>query len=259
MPLLVPTTRPASQEFGYHFVGEPAGWFVKDAHGYLKAHYAHFPGSVYQADLHRGLDLYGPEGTPLLAAEAGNVTMAGASSATGGSLTVRVQIRSGTRYWYGHCLKALVPLGAKVRRGQPIALMGSTGHATGPHAHVAVEHLELGQWISYNPQRFYPPKTFRYGPAYGGTYLPSVGDLVNSDWVFPITSVTVNSSDVNLRLSPDTNAPIYGHGVPGVPMSQLNWVEGGTYTVGTVTGTTWAKVYLDAKTLYVAKPLVHQV
>jgi murein DD-endopeptidase MepM/ murein hydrolase activator NlpD len=54
---------------------------------------------------------------------------------------------------YAHNARTLVRVGDMVVRGQPIALMGSTGRSTGPHVHFEV--LRNGQQI--NPLAFVDP------------------------------------------------------------------------------------------------------
>lgn len=85
---------------------------------------------------HNGIDLAGKEGSEVLAAASGVVTWA-ADRAGYGQL---VEINHGNGYTtrYGHNEKILVKVGQPVRKGQALALMGSTGRSTGPHIHFEV-------------------------------------------------------------------------------------------------------------------------
>ena len=67
---------------------------------------------------------------------AGVVTWAGERSGFG----KLVEINHGDGYVtrYGHNEKTLVSVGETVKRGDPVGLMGSTGHSTGPHVHFEV-------------------------------------------------------------------------------------------------------------------------
>ncbi|GAA0793599.1 hypothetical protein Sya03_59430 [Spirilliplanes yamanashiensis] len=82
---------------------------------------------------HDGIDLAAPAGTPVVAAHAGIVTEAGYTSDYG--LRVVVDHGSGTTTVYAHSSRLLVGAGQQVRPGDPIALVGETGKAFGPHLH----------------------------------------------------------------------------------------------------------------------------
>ena len=87
---------------------------------------------------HKGLDFAGTSGEPVVAVAAGVVTWAGERSGYG----TLVEINHGNGYVtrYAHNQSALVAVGQTVTRGEHIALMGSTGHSTGPHVHFEVLH-----------------------------------------------------------------------------------------------------------------------
>jgi murein DD-endopeptidase MepM/ murein hydrolase activator NlpD len=86
--------------------------------------------------MHNGIDLAASTGTPIRAADGGNVTFSGWN----GSLGYMVKINHGgnRETVYGHCSKLLVSVGDKVYQGQHIANVGSTGRSTGPHLHFEV-------------------------------------------------------------------------------------------------------------------------
>jgi murein DD-endopeptidase MepM/ murein hydrolase activator NlpD len=85
---------------------------------------------------HKGVDFAGSAGEDVVAVAAGVVTWAGQRSGYG----TLVEINHGDSYVtrYAHNERALVNVGDTVKRGQRIALMGSTGHSTGPHVHFEV-------------------------------------------------------------------------------------------------------------------------
>ena len=95
---------------------------------------------------HKGLDIANPLGTPIYAAESGTVIDAGWSTAGYGN-KIDIDHGGGMFTRYGHASKLLVKKGDVVERGQVIALIGSTGHSTGPHLHFEV-HVN-GK--TYNP------------------------------------------------------------------------------------------------------------
>ncbi|MBS0579889.1 MAG: M23 family metallopeptidase [Proteobacteria bacterium] len=85
---------------------------------------------------HKGVDFAGDKGSSVVAVAAGVVTWAGERSGFG----KLVEISHGDGYVtrYGHAERTLVTVGQTVTRGQPVALMGSTGRSTGPHVHFEV-------------------------------------------------------------------------------------------------------------------------
>ncbi len=88
------------------------------------------------AAMHAGVDIPGPVGTPIYATADGIVS--NASWRGGYGNLVEVNHGKGIATRYGHLSKMLVADGARVKRGQLIALMGSTGRSTGPHLHYEV-------------------------------------------------------------------------------------------------------------------------
>jgi murein DD-endopeptidase MepM/ murein hydrolase activator NlpD len=85
--------------------------------------------------LHTGVDFAAPQGTPVLAAGAGKVKMAGYNGGYG--LYVRLDHTTQIGTGYGH-LSRLGPgikPGLPVRQGQVIGFVGSSGMSTGPHLH----------------------------------------------------------------------------------------------------------------------------
>ena len=97
---------------------------------------------------HRGIDFAAAEGTQVTAVGAGLVTWAGDRAGFGEM--VEINHGNGLSTRYGHNEKLLVKAGDMVRKGQPIALMGSTGRSTGTHLHFEV--LKNGAQV--DPLRF---------------------------------------------------------------------------------------------------------
>ncbi|MDR1019910.1 MAG: peptidoglycan DD-metalloendopeptidase family protein [Synergistaceae bacterium] len=87
-------------------------------------------------DFHTGLDIRAPRGRQVVASAAGKVVHAGWMGGYG--QTVVIQHPGGITTLYGHCSKLLVKAGKNVRRGERIALVGSTGRSTGNHVHFEV-------------------------------------------------------------------------------------------------------------------------
>lgn len=82
---------------------------------------------------HKGMDMSGRMGSPILAIEAGVVIREGRQR--NGALRIVLQGRSGSKFYYGHMSKDLVRAGSRVTRGQVIALMGDTGSPGQVHLH----------------------------------------------------------------------------------------------------------------------------
>lgn len=88
------------------------------------------------AKMHAGVDISGPIGTPVYATADGVVGRAERSGGYGN--LVELEHGKGIQTRYGHLSRVLVVAGDQVRRGQLIALMGSTGRSTGSHLHYEV-------------------------------------------------------------------------------------------------------------------------
>jgi len=93
--------------------------------------------------MHSGLDLAKPYGSPVVPAREGVVIYADWMGGYGNMIEIRhvIKSKSGTRTLstrYGHLSKIYVHVGQKVRLGQMIGRVGSTGISTGPHLHFEV-------------------------------------------------------------------------------------------------------------------------
>ncbi|GAA4923013.1 M23 family metallopeptidase [Actinoplanes utahensis] len=86
--------------------------------------------------LHAGIDLAAPDGTPYKAIHAGTVTQVGYNGGYGNSITIKQD--DGTEIIYAHSRRTLVDKGAKVQAGQVIGEVGNTGYSYGTHLHLEV-------------------------------------------------------------------------------------------------------------------------
>jgi murein DD-endopeptidase MepM/ murein hydrolase activator NlpD len=84
--------------------------------------------------MHRGIDIAGPVGTPIVAAAAGVVVDAGWNDGGFGNL-VKIQHPDGSLTLYAHNSRVIARVGQQVQQGEEISEMGSTGRSTGPHLH----------------------------------------------------------------------------------------------------------------------------
>ncbi len=90
-------------------------------------------------EVHRGVDLGIPSGTPIRAMSGGRVAFAGRQGGYGNA----VWIDHGGRVWtlYAHLSRIDVVAGRNVGPGQVIGLSGATGDVSGPHL-----HFEVWRW-----------------------------------------------------------------------------------------------------------------
>lgn len=115
----------AKRGFGWPTVGKissPFGWRRDPVGG--------------RRDFHTGIDIRAPRGRPIVAAAAGRVVHAGWMGGYG--KTIVISHPGNMTTLYAHCSKLLVQAGTQIRRGQRVALIGSTGRSTGNHVHFEV-------------------------------------------------------------------------------------------------------------------------
>lgn len=113
----------------------PAGRPIK--RGWISSYYGMrtdpFTG---RRERHKGMDLAGKDGSDVISVGAGVVTWAG--DRYGYGKLVEINHGNGYSTRYGHGKEVLVQVGDTVKKGQVLALMGSTGRSTGPHVHFEV-------------------------------------------------------------------------------------------------------------------------
>lgn len=152
------------------------GWPVEDpviTQGYGFTEFATARTDIYKGQGHNGIDLRARLGTPILAADDGEVWDLGNTDLTcpGGSYGKWVLLRhaNGLATIYGHLSGFNTTKGAVVKRGQTIAFSGQTGYSTGPHLHFTV----------------YDAATVKFGPSKSGRckYLPFGGYLNPLDYL----------------------------------------------------------------------------
>ena len=120
------TTEPASE-----------GWIVPCSYVMLTSPFGEREAPTAGAStFHQGVDLAGPEGTPIYAARSGTVTIATSSRSAG--FYVSINHGDGFSSVYMHMTHFVVSVGQKVSQGQLIGYMGSTGISTGSHLHFGI-------------------------------------------------------------------------------------------------------------------------
>lgn len=136
----------AAKERSARWASTPSVWPVK---GWITSGFgpriSPFTG---QRAVHDGLDIGAPPSAPVYAPAGGHVVVTGFDPRMG--YLVALNHNHGIETQYGHLAKILVKQGQKVKRGEVIGLVGSTGLSTGPHLHYMIKINKR----PVNPQRY---------------------------------------------------------------------------------------------------------
>lgn len=100
-------------------------------------------------ELHKGYDIGAPRGTQIVATADGKIRFAGREGSFGKMIVIDHGYGYKTRY--AHASKLLKKKGDQVKKGEAIALVGSTGRSTGSHVHYEV----LKKGVPVNPKKFF--------------------------------------------------------------------------------------------------------
>lgn len=119
--------------------------------------------------MHKGTDFAAPTGTPIYAAGSGTVVSAGRNGSFGNYVKIRHNGEYHTAYAHMHRIK--VKKGQRVRQGQVIGSVGTTGRSTGPHLHYEVHRN--GRQV--NPMKVRMPS----GRKLKGTELAQFQDVLS--------------------------------------------------------------------------------
>lgn len=113
----------------------PSLWPVR---GYISSRFGdrESPFDTAINEFHEGLDISAPLGSPILASAEGVVTIAGRYADLGNCVAIDHGYGFVSRY--GHMSEITVHAGQRVKAGQKIGRVGSTGRSTGPHLHYEV-------------------------------------------------------------------------------------------------------------------------
>lgn len=99
---------------------------------------------------HTGTDIGAPQGTPVLAAQAGRVVVSDEMGGYGLTVVLRHGEKEDLESLYPHLSQLLVEPGEQVEQGDVIGLVGSTGNSTGPHLHFEMRQLTADGWVTVN-------------------------------------------------------------------------------------------------------------
>ncbi|KYJ86181.1 peptidoglycan DD-metalloendopeptidase family protein [Sulfurovum riftiae] len=104
---------------------------------------------------HHGTDFGARRGTPLLAVNDGTVSYAGWKGGYG--RVVQIRHAGGYESFYAHQSRMRVKRGQKVKKGQIIGYVGSSGRSTGPHLHFGLK--KNGRWV--DPMKYLRKKSIK--------------------------------------------------------------------------------------------------
>jgi murein DD-endopeptidase MepM/ murein hydrolase activator NlpD len=88
--------------------------------------------------MHKGTDFAAPTGTPIIAAGNGTITYVGAKGGYGNFVQIRHNQDYSTAYGHASRFARNIRNGTKVKQGDVVAFVGSTGRSSGPHLHFEV-------------------------------------------------------------------------------------------------------------------------
>ncbi len=108
----------------------PAKGWISSSFGYRTSPF------TGRREFHKGLDIASHKNDPIVATADGVISFAGRKGLLGNAIVIDHGHGVSTRY--GHCYKLKKKRGDKVKRGDVIATIGSTGRSTGPHLHYEV-------------------------------------------------------------------------------------------------------------------------
>ena len=125
---------------------------------------------------HLGVDVAARRGTEITAPAPGRVAFVGRKFGFG--LVVEIDHGNGVLTRYAHCASALVSAGARVERGAPIATVGTSGLATGPHLHYEV--LVNGRQVDPLRYKLVQPSADTSAASVPAAPAPNVGAPISA-------------------------------------------------------------------------------
>lgn len=127
------------------------GYFTHPCPGmsYQSSYFGEVRYGIGDSRPHKGHDYAAPSGTPIYAAAEGTVIIAGYSNSAGYWVVIDHGNGLTTKYMHMYC-NPYVSAGSKVKKGQHIGGVGTTGQSTGNHLHFQVE--EYG--VAVNPDKY---------------------------------------------------------------------------------------------------------
>ncbi len=146
-------TEPVTEEITLGTTPRPRtasyGEYIWPVEGHLTSGFG--PRSIsISSSFHKGIDIATDYGTPIVAADGGEVIFAEWMSSYG--YLVQILHDNGDVTYYAHCSSIAVSVGERVARGDVISYVGSTGNSTGNHCHFEIRVNDEPQ----NPLNYLP-------------------------------------------------------------------------------------------------------
>ncbi|MFH1653120.1 MAG: M23 family metallopeptidase [Pseudomonadota bacterium] len=139
----------ATQDMVFYVDSQPRIWPTR---GYVTSEFGGWRkwGGADGLHRHTGIDIAAPTGTSINAVSSGTVTYVGYQRGYG--KVVKVDHGYGMTTLYAHCSMVFAVEGERVKSGDRLAAVGSTGRSTGPHLHFEVRI----DGVPVNPKRYLP-------------------------------------------------------------------------------------------------------
>ena len=128
--------------------------------------------------MHKGVDFAAPRGTPIIAAGAGVVRQAGWKGSFGRYIRIKHNSTYDTAYAHLSRIAPHIAAGSRVKQGEIIGYVGSTGRSTGPHLHYEI----LVNNRKVNPLTVSLPTGEKIDPSLLPVFSGQWGSLITRSW-----------------------------------------------------------------------------
>ncbi len=157
---------------------------------------------------HLGTDYAAPHGTPIMAVADGTITKASRTRGNGNYIKMRHDKTYETQYLHMSRFAEGISPGVRVKQGQTIGFVGSTGLATGPH--VCFRFWKNGRQVNHLKENLPPPKVME-GPAVDSFFvvrdslkliLDEIPIADSSEMLIVTTAIDSVTSETNAEVDP---------------------------------------------------------
>ncbi len=144
---------------------------------------------------HLGTDYAAPRGTPIMAVGDGTISKASYTRGNGKYIKIRHNKKYSTQYLHMNGFAKGIRVGKKVKQGQTIGYVGSTGMATGPH--VCFRFWKNGKQVNHRRLKFPAPEPMpkKFRPDF--EHLRDSISLILDSYAYPTTAEDSTATDVS--------------------------------------------------------------